>query len=66
MEISLDKKPHQLDDGTTIANLLQTMELRSSTIAIELNGQIIAHSEYPNIVLKSGDTLNVLHPVAGG
>lgn len=38
----------------------------TAPFAVALNGRFIAASQYPNIVLKAGDQLDIVSPIAGG
>jgi len=58
-----------LNGKTEILNSNQLTELLprfKAPFAVALNGCFIAASQYPNIVLKAGDQLDIVSPIAGG
>ncbi len=53
-------------DGKTIAEYIKTIQYDIRRIAVERNGNIVPKSEYDNVVLKEGDSLEVVGFVGGG
>lgn len=53
-------------DGKTIAEYIKTTQYDIRRIAVERNGNIVPKSEYDNVVLKEGDSLEVVGFVGGG
>lgn len=56
----------ELDDGATIADLLEQMGLAGRLIVAERNGEAIPRREIPDTVLADGDRLELVRAVAGG
>ena len=50
----------------TIAEYLETTDFDTKRIAVERNGDIVPKSQYGEIVLKEGDSLEVVSFVGGG
>jgi sulfur carrier protein len=55
-----------LEDGATVSDLLQQLGWGKRTVAVEHNGEALLRSEHPSIVLRDGDTLEIVKAVAGG
>ncbi len=53
-------------DGRTIEEYITDKGYDKSRIAVELNERIVSKSDYKNIVLKDGDTVEVVNFVGGG
>ena len=66
MKISLNGKPEELENGTTIAKLLQVKKIRPEVVAIELNESVLERAKYPVTVLKEGDKLELVYYMGGG
>ena len=52
--------------GKNIAALLDEMNCTSSRVAVELNEEIVPKSTYDEIILKDGDSVEVVRFVGGG
>lgn len=52
--------------GKNIAALLDEMNCMSSRVAVELNEEIVPKSTYDEIILKDGDSVEVVRFVGGG
>ena len=52
--------------GKTIAEYLSTTNYDIKRIATELNGDIVPKAQYAEIVLKNGDSIEIVSFVGGG
>jgi sulfur carrier protein len=50
----------------TLAYLLETLEMKSDRVAVELNRDIVPRDRWPETPLKEGDRLEIVHFVGGG
>lgn len=66
MDIEVNGRFVSLPDGSTVAHLLESMDLAGKRIAIERNREIIPKSQYAHTVLAHGDHLEVVVAVGGG
>lgn len=66
MKIWFNGDPHEVDDGATIAALLQRLKLQPRYVAVEVNRQLIPRDRHDQHVLQSGDRLEVVTLVGGG
>lgn len=66
MEIRLNGAGHEMAEGTTIAELVSTLELSGRRIAIEVNGRVIPASEHEQYTLDDGDQVELISAIGGG
>jgi len=66
MNILLNGKTHVLADGCTAAGLVESLQIGSRRIAMEVNMEIVPSSQYANHVLEEGDKVEVVHAIGGG
>ncbi|TYK66564.1 sulfur carrier protein ThiS [Colwellia echini] len=50
----------------TSALTLHFNKPQQSTFAVALNGDFVGKADYDNILVKNGDSLDVLQPIQGG
>lgn len=66
MNIVVNGTPTEIAGGTTIAALLEQLELTGRRIAVEVNGEIAPRSAHADHELRDGDRLEVIRAVGGG
>ncbi len=66
MQVFLNGEPRQLQPGTTVAALVETLGGDPRGIAIERNLEIVPKSQHGEVVLQDGDRLEVVQFVGGG
>ena len=66
MQIEVNGKPQEVEDGQSIAGLVSDLDLDGRLIVIELNRQIIRSTERADVVLHQGDRVEIVHFVGGG
>ena len=66
IEIVVNDKRHECPVGSTVADLLQSLSLRSGPVAVEQNLQIVASDQFAETILKSGDQLEIVSLTGGG
>jgi thiamine biosynthesis protein ThiS len=50
----------------TLAALIESLEMKSDRVAVELNREIVSRDRWPETPLKDGDRLEIVHFVGGG
>jgi sulfur carrier protein len=50
----------------TLAALIESLNMKSDRVAVELNRDIAPRPSWPSIQLKDGDRLEIVHFVGGG
>lgn len=66
MQISLNGAPYELPEAATAAALIEALQLGGRRVALELNGEVVPRSRWPEVVLASGDRAEVVHAIGGG
>jgi sulfur carrier protein len=63
---SLNGKQINLPSQLTITELLTSRDLKAQMVVVEINGAIVARASFDDVVLKSGDEVEIVHFVGGG
>ncbi len=50
----------------TLATLIDSLNMKSDRVAVELNREIAPRDRWPQTILKDGDRLEIVHFVGGG
>ena len=66
MQILLNGEARQLDEGTTVSALLDTLGYTGKRLAVERNGEIVPKSQHGATALADGDQLEIVVAVGGG
>lgn len=66
MQIQVNGQTMELDEGATVAELIQRMELHGKRLAVEVNEDIVPRSEHPRFSLSDGDRVEVVRAIGGG
>ncbi|HUT93145.1 MAG TPA: sulfur carrier protein ThiS [Thermoguttaceae bacterium] len=66
MQISVNGQPRQVAEATTIARLLDQLELTTKYVAVEVNLQLVPRSRHAEHRLSEGDRLEIVALVGGG
>lgn len=66
MHIQLNGEPLELPEGTSVADLIERLQLAGRRVAVERNLDIVSRSEYAVTLLADGDRLEVVHAIGGG
>lgn len=66
MQIVVNGKQEMLEKALCLSEFVELKGLNSETIIVEYNGEIVKKQEWPQIVLRNNDCLEVLNFVGGG
>jgi sulfur carrier protein len=66
MKLNINGEPGEAPDGSTVAELLEQLEIRTKGVAVERNGEVIPRASHAETKLAEGDTLEVVTLVGGG
>ncbi len=66
MNITLNGEKKEFPDGITILGLLETLNIQHRRVAVELNESIMKKDGYDSIVIKEGDSLEIVSFMGGG
>lgn len=62
----INGEPRAFPASLTIADLIDTLDLKSKRIAIERNGEIVPRGRHAEVMLENGDRLEIVVAVGGG
>jgi sulfur carrier protein len=68
MELNVNGKPTECNDGATVADLLAQLNIANDAtgVAVALNESVIARTRWSETVLSRGDEVEIIHAVQGG
>jgi sulfur carrier protein len=66
LRLTVNGEASECSAGTTVADLLATMDTAGKRVAVERNGEIVPRSQHATTVLASGDRLEIVIAVGGG
>jgi thiamine biosynthesis protein ThiS len=64
--VSVNGRHQAVEDGETVAGLLDRLGLGPRFALVERNGEPVERARYAEVRLEDGDRLVVARPVAGG
>ena len=65
-EIQLNGEPHRIDGDTRLLALIEKLKLRRGRVAVEINRAVIPKAQWDGIVLRPGDSVEIVNFVGGG
>jgi len=65
-KIQLNGDPYEINNGTNLNELLNTLKIKKNKVAIEVNGEIVEKNKYPNLILNKGDKVEIVKFIGGG
>ncbi len=65
MELRINGEDKSID-ASSLKDAVITMGLDPERVAVELNGRIVPRTDFDNVSLKNGDSLEIVHFVGGG
>ncbi|MBI83250.1 MAG: thiamine biosynthesis protein ThiS [Planctomycetaceae bacterium] len=66
MKLIFNDETSEVPEETTIAQLLEQLQLVSQHVAVEVNYQLVPRSEHKQHMLQDGDRLEIVTLVGGG
>jgi len=66
MRLKLNGTISEFQDGITLSGLLQDLKIEPERVAVEVNLKVIKKKDYPDIILKDGDSIEIVNFVGGG
>lgn len=64
--LTVNGEPLDVTAGTTVADLLRTMDTAGKRVAVERNGEIVPRSQHASTQLEAGDRVEIVIAVGGG
>ncbi len=66
MQIEVNGQVREVVDGTTVAGLLELLEVMQPHVAVEVNLELVPRARHTETALQPGDRLEVVTLVGGG
>lgn len=66
MQIKVNGKLRDVREGTTVAELLEELNVRPERVAVLVNQGIVKKPSYASTTIRAGDAVEVLTIMAGG
>lgn len=66
MQILVNGEARTVDDGITLATLVDELDLGGRRIAIEVNGELVPRSEHGARHLTENDRVEIVQAIGGG
>ncbi len=66
IEITVNGESQTLEEKTSLAEFLAQYGLHERMVVVEHNREIVPRDRYGEVVLDSGDTLEIVQMMAGG
>ncbi len=66
MEITVNGQSRSIEEATTMAALLEEMELHPRRVAVERNRRLLPRAQYDQTPLADGDEIEIVTLVGGG
>ena len=66
INLTVNGKPRPIDDNMDLESYLDSFGLDLKHVAVGYNGEVLKREQYPEVVLRDGDILEIVRPVGGG
>jgi sulfur carrier protein len=66
IEIQLNGQARAVAEASSVADLLEQLELIGKRVAVERNGEIVTRSLHAQTLLQQGDHLEIVQAIGGG
>jgi sulfur carrier protein len=66
MHLTINGEKRQVEPSTTVEQLLATLGLQDTLVAVERNEEVVPRAEHASTALCEGDRVEVVHFVGGG
>ena len=66
LRIQVNGEPHEVVDELSLQDLVNFLNLASKRLAIELNQNVVRRTDWPTMILKEDDRVEIVHFVGGG
>ncbi len=66
LQITVNGQPHELEQETTVAELLLRFDLHPQRVAVEVNEQLVRRADFAQAALHDGDRVEIVTLVGGG
>ena len=65
-KIQLNGDLYEINNGTSLNELLNKLKIQKNKVAIEVNGEIVEKKKYSNLILNKNDKVEIVQFIGGG
>ena len=66
MKIVMNGQPREIEPGTTVARLIESLNMQPRYLAVERNFELVPRTRHAQCVLEDGDELEIVTLAGGG
>ncbi|MCO4747650.1 MAG: sulfur carrier protein ThiS [Proteobacteria bacterium] len=66
MRVVVNGEERELAEGTTVTELLTSLELDRNGIAVAVDRRVVPRSKHPSTALQDGESIEIIRAVGGG
>lgn len=66
MHVTVNGKSHEVEEGTTVIEILRTAGVPENYLAVEINDDVVPREEHAVRTICQGDRIEVVTLVGGG
>ena len=66
IEISINNEKKTVDEKSTLAQVLNQLNIDKRMISIAVNSDFVPKDQYDQLMINENDLIDVLTPIAGG
>ena len=66
MLVTVNGKSSEIEEGTSLGELLIRLQIKRERVATEVNMDIVPRAEYDSRILTDGDIIEIVQFVGGG
>ena len=64
-KIQLNGDLYEINNGTSLNELLNKLKIEKNKVAIEVNGEIVERKKYSNLILNKNDKVEIVKFIGG-
>ena len=65
-KIQLNGDLYEINNGTSLNELLNKLKIQKNKVAVEVNGEIVEKNKYSNLILNKNDKVEIVKFIGGG
>jgi sulfur carrier protein len=66
MKITLNNDPMEINDNTTVENLIQHIGFQNYQLAVAINSRVVPKTKWQQTLLHENDNIIIIKAVSGG
>lgn len=66
IQVTVNGENREIPENSTVAHLVESLQLTGKRIAVEMNGEIVPKSQYADTPMNAGASLEIVVAVGGG